>query len=218
MAALGISATVIAVPRALSGIVAVPQANNPGISRTAAVTPAAKPSTAKMPGWTPPASVARSATPDTRPPSAVSNLHLVSNGENAICIAWDTSQDNVAVKLYVVRGNGFTALETADTRATVQWGHRTANVSIQVSAIDTSGNQGEWRSLSVVPPIAVATIAPPAPTTAPVTISTPVVTTTAPSDPATSQSVPTDPSSVVSTVTPASTQGTATDQPSGPPA
>jgi chitodextrinase len=170
-----------------------------------------------MPGWTPPASAAMPATPDTRPPSAVSNLRVVSNAETAISIAWDTSQDNVAVKLYVVRGNGFTALETADTRATVQWGRRTANVSIQVSAVDTSGNQGEWRSLSVVPPIAVATIAPPAPTTAPATSSAPVVTTTAPSDPATSQSVPTDPSSVATTVTPASTQGTATDQPSGPP-
>ena len=196
MAALGIGATVIAVPRALSGIVAVPQANDPGISRTAAVTPSAKPSTAKMPVWTAPASGAISTTPDTRPPSAVTNLRLVSNGDTAIAIAWDMSQDNVAVKLYVVRGNGFTTLETADTKATVQWGHRTANVSIQVSAIDTSGNQGEWRSLVVVPPIAAATIAPPAPTTAPVTSSTPVVTTTAPSDPPTSESVPTDSSSV----------------------
>ena len=137
MAALGIGATVIAVPRALSGIVAVPQASDPGISRTAAVTPTAKPSTAKMPVWTPPASTTSSATRDTRPPSAVSNLRLLSNGETAIAIAWDVSQDNVAVKLYVVRGNGFTTIQTADTRATVPWAHRTANVSIQVSAIDT---------------------------------------------------------------------------------
>ncbi len=147
----------------------------------------------------------------------MSNLHLVSNGENAISIAWDMSQDNAAVKLYVVRGNGFTTLETADTRATVQWGHRTANISIQVSAIDTSGNQGEWRSLLVVPPMAVATTATSAPTTTPATSSTPVVTSTAPSDPATSQSVPTDPSSGATTATSAGTQGTATDQPSALP-
>ena len=208
MAALGIGATVIAVPRALSGIVAVPQANAPGISRTAAVTPSAKPSTAKMPVWTAPASGAISTTPDTRPPSAVSNLRLVSNGATAIAIAWDMSQDNVAVKLYVVRGNGFTTLETADTKATVQWGHRTANVSIQVSAVDTSGNQGEWRSLVVVPPAAAAaaTTATAAPTTAPATSSTPVVTTAVPSDPETSQSVPTDASSLATTASPAGAQ------------
>jgi chitodextrinase len=203
MAALGISATVIAVPRALSGIVAVPQANVPGISRTAAVTPSAKPSTAKMPVWTAPASGAISTTPDTRPPSAVSNLRLVSNGDTAIAIAWDMSQDNVAVKLYVVRGNGFTTLETADTKATVQWGHRTANVSIQVSAVDTSGNQGEWRSLVVVPPAAAAaaTTATATPTT---TSSTQVETTAAPPEP--SQSVPTAASSGATTASSPGTQ------------
>jgi chitodextrinase len=186
MAALGIGATAIAVPRALSGIVAVPQANAPGISRTDAVTPSAKPSTAKMPVWTAAAPGAISTTPDTRPPSAVSNLRLVSNGDTAIAIAWDKSQDNVAVKLYVVRGNGFTTLETADTKATVHWGHRTANVSIQVSAIDTSGNQGQWRSLVVVPPAAAAaaTTATTAPTTAPATSSTPVPPPAAPAEPA----------------------------------
>ena len=211
MAALGIGATAIAVPRALSGIVAVPQANAPGISRTDAVTPSAKPSTAKMPAWTAAASGAISTTPDTRPPSAVSNLRLVSNGDTAIAIAWDMSRDNVAVKLYVVRGNGFTTLETAGTKATVQWGHRTANVSIQVSAIDTSGNQGEWRSLVVVPPAAAAAArtATAAPTTAPATSATAAPTTT----PATSSTsgettpaalaepaVPTDASSWATTV------------------
>jgi chitodextrinase len=207
MAALGIGATVIAVPRALSGIVAVPQANAPGISRTAAVTTSAKPSTAKMPVWTAPASGAISTTPDTRPPSAVSNLRLVSNGDTAIAIAWDKSQDNVAVKLYAVRGNGFTTLETADTKATVQWGHRRANVSIQVSAVDTSGNQGEWRSLVVVPPAAAATTATVAPTTAPAATSpAPVETTATTSEPATSGSVPTDASSVATTASPTCAQ------------
>ena len=199
----------------------MPQANAPGISRTAAVNPFAKPSTAKMPVWTAPASDAISTTPDTRPPSAVSNLRLVSNGEAAIAIAWDMSQDNVAVKLYVVRGNGFTTLQTADTRATVSWAHRTTNVSIQVSAIDTSGNQGEWRSLLVVPPATATVTVAPAPTTAPATSATPVETTTAPSEPPTSPSVPTDPASEATTVSTAGTQDTATsaaiDQASGQP-
>ena len=164
-----------------------------------------------MPVWTAAASGAISTTPDTRPPSAVSNLRLVSNGDTAIAIAWDMSRDNVAVKLYVVRGNGFTTLETAGTKATVHWGHRTANVSIQVSAIDTSGNQGEWRSLVVVPPAAAAaaTTATAAPTTAPATSATAAPTTT----PATSSTsgettpaalaepaVPTDASSWATTV------------------
>ena len=203
MAALGIGATVIAVPRALSGIVAVPQANAPGISRTDAVTPSAKPSTAKMPVWTAAASGAISTTPDTRPPSAVSNLRLVSNGDTAIAIAWDMSRDNVAVKLYVVRGNGFTTLETAGTKATVHWGHRTANVSIQVSAIDTSGNQGEWRSLVVVPPAAAAAArtATAAPTTAPTTTATAAPTT-----------APTTSATAATSSTPVKTPAATTDQ------
>ena len=159
-----------------------------------------------MPVWTAPASGAISTTADTRPPSAVSNLRLVSNGGTAIAIAWDMSQDNVAVKLYVVRGNGFTTLETADTKATVQWGHRTANVSIQVSAVDTSGNQGEWRSLVVVPPAAAAAATTPTTAAAAPTSSTPVETTPVPSEPATSPSVPTDASSLATTASPAGAQ------------
>jgi len=172
-----------------------------------------------MPVWTAPASGAISTTPDTRPPSAVSNLRLVSNGATAIAIAWDMSQDNVAVKLYAVRGNGFTTLQTADTRATVSWAHRTTNVSIQVSAIDTSGNQGEWRSLLVVPPATATVTVAPAPTTAPATSATPVETTTAPSEPPASPSVPT--ATEATTVSTAGTQDTATsaaiDQASGQP-
>jgi len=212
MAALGIGATIIAVPRALSGIVAVPQANDPGISRTAAVTPAAKPSTAKMPVWTPPASGAISTAPDTRPPSAVSNLRLVSNGDTAIAIAWDMSQDNVAVKLYVVRGNGFTTIETADTRATVLWVHRTTNVSIQVSAVDTSGNQGEWRSLLVVPPARAAVTVTSAPPVAPTADSTPVDT-TPPSSSEPLSSSPTNASTDATTVASSGTQDPASSAP-----
>jgi chitodextrinase len=145
----------------------------------------------------------------------VSNLRLVSNGDTAIAIAWDISQDNVAVKLYLVRGNGFTTLETADTKATVQWGHRTANVSIQVSAVDTSGNHGEWRSLVVVPPATAAATVTSAPTTAPAASSTPLdttaaETTAAPSDSATPASVPTDASSGATDVSSVGTQDTAT--------
>jgi len=164
-----------------------------------------------MPVWTPPASTTSSATRDTRPPSAVSNLRLLSNGETAIAIAWDVSQDNVAVKVYVVRGDGFTTLETTGTRATVQWGHRTTNVSIQVSAIDTSGNQGGWRSLLVVPPMAAATTATSAPTTAPATSSTPVAT-TATSAPTTFATVPRDASSGATTGSSAGAQDSASTE------
>jgi len=156
-----------------------------------------------MPVWTAAASGAISTTPDTRPPSAVSNLRLVSNGDTAIAIAWDMSRDNVAVKLYVVRGNGFTTLETAGTKATVHWGHRTANVSIQVSAIDTSGNQGEWRSLVVVPPAAAAAArtATAAPTTAPTTTATAAPTT-----------APTTSATAATSSTPVKTPAATTDQ------
>ena len=182
MAALGIGATVIAVPRAISGMTGVPQIVEAGISRTAAETPSSKPSTAKMPIWSAPANTA---TPDTRPPSPVTGLRVMANSESTISLAWDAGQDNVAVKLYVVKGDGFAPVQTADTKATVSWPHRTSSVSVMVSAVDTSGNQGQWRSLVVVPPVTVTTTATTAPvvapTTAPATTTTPDVTTT-PSD------------------------------------
>ena len=211
MAARGIGATVLAVPRALSGIVAVPQGAEAGISRTAAATSSSKPSTAKMPVWTAPTANSTSATPDTKPPSAVTGLRLLTINDSVIGLAWDAGQDNVAVKLYVVKGDGFTSVQTADTKATVSWPHRTTSVSIQVSAIDTSGNQGQWRSLVVVPPVpaaATTTSAPVVPpTSAPaVTTMTPETTTTAPSEPAASDSASTAASSEAAT-----TQATTAD-------
>jgi chitodextrinase len=188
MAALGIGATVVAVPRALSGIVAVPQVVEAGISRTAPVTPSTKPSTAKMPVWSAPVTTARAATPDTRPPSAVSGLRLLANTEANISLAWDAGQDNVAVKLYLIRGDGFPTIQTTDTRATVAWPRRTANVLLQVCVVDTSGNQGEWRNLLVTAPLGAAAATSAAPTTAPATTVNPVVT-TAPSDTSTPTTV-----------------------------
>lgn len=183
MAALGIGATVIAVPRALSGIVAVPQGAEAGISRTAAAISSSKPSTAKMPVWSAPPAGA----PDTRPPAAVTGLRLLTNSESTIALTWVAAQDNVGVKLYVVKGDGFPTVQTTETKATVSWPHRTATVAVQVAAVDTSGNQGEWRTLAVTPPLAAATIttapAAPAPTTAPAPPTDPVVTTAPPTSP-----------------------------------
>lgn len=184
MAALGVGATVIAVPRALSGIVAVPQVEQAGISRTLPAAPTSKPSTAKMPVWSAPP--ATTAAPDTRPPSAVTNLRLLANSETTISLAWDASQDNVAVKLYVVKGDGFGSVQTTDTKATVSWPHRSAGVSVQICAFDAAGNQGEWRTLLVSAPLGAATATTADPTTAPPTTTDPVVTTPAPSQPASS--------------------------------
>lgn len=137
-----------------------------------------------MPVWSAPPSNAPSATADTRPPSAVTGLRLLANSDTTISLAWDAGQDNVAVKLYVVRGDGFSSFQTTDTKANVSWPHRTANVTVQVSAVDTSGNQGEWRSLSVnAPGSAAAGTTAPAPTSAPATTTDPAVTTSAPSTP-----------------------------------
>ncbi|HET7724897.1 MAG TPA: hypothetical protein VFK68_09680, partial [Propionibacteriaceae bacterium] len=114
MVALGVGATIMAVPRALSGIVAIPQEAEPGISRGAAAAPSAKPSTAKMPVWSAVATKTTSA-PDAKAPTAVSGLHLVANTQTTITIAWDPAKDNVAVKLYLVKGDGFGTVQTADT-------------------------------------------------------------------------------------------------------
>ena len=207
MAALGIGATVSAVPRALSGIVAVPQGAEAGISRTAAGISSSKPSTAKIPVWSAPPSGA----PDTRPPSAVTGLRLLSNSDSTIALSWDPGQDNVAVKLYLVKGDGFPTVQTTETKATVSWPHRTATVAVQVSAVDTSGNQGEWRTLSVTPPLtaaagATATVVP-ARSTATAPSTDPVVTTAPPASPSS-----TDSSATAAASTEASTvQTTAVD-------
>jgi hypothetical protein len=189
MAALGIGATVIAVPRALSGIVAVPQVIEPGISRTAAVATSIKPSTAKMPVWSAPAPTAVASTPDTRPPSTVSGLRLLSNNETTISLAWDPAQDNVAVKLYLVKGAGFTTVQTNDTKATVAWPRRTVSVIVQVCAVDASGNQGGWRNLLVTAPVGAAVV-PTSTPTAPAVTTDPSVTTPVP-DTSTATSVET---------------------------
>jgi chitodextrinase len=136
-----------------------------------------------MPVWSGPPTAGSSA-PDTKPPSAVTGLRLVANNESTISIGWDSGSDNVAVKLYLVKGDGFSTLQTTDTKATVSWPHRTSNVLVQVSAVDTAGNQGEWRGLTVTPPqTAAANATTAAPTSAPATTTEPVVTTAPPSDP-----------------------------------
>ena len=220
MAALGIGATVLAVPRALSGIVAVPQGAEAGISRTVAATSSTKPTTAKMPVWTAPAGTSPSRTHDTVPPAAITGLRLVANDDATISLAWDPGTDNVAVKAYVVKGDGFPSFQTTDTKATVVWPHRTSSVSVLVSAVDTSGNQGQWRSLVVTPPVAPAgTAAPGTPTTAPVT--TPTVTADPPSSTSSTgtasvSSTPTDTASTGSASTGASpVQSAAVQSPAG---
>jgi hypothetical protein len=201
MVALGAGATVMAVPRALSGIVAVPQDVESGISRSVAATPSSKPSTAKMPVWS--AATAKSPTAtdtkpasasDTKPPTAVTGLHVLANTESSVTIGWDASKDNVAVKLYLVKRDGFATAQTFDTKLALAWPHRTASVLVQVAAVDTSGNQGEWRSLVVPPPATVSA------TTA-AAVSVPVVTVPA-ADPTVEQSTSAPP---VATTAPAST-------------
>ena len=188
MVALGVGATIMAVPRALSGIVAVPQEAEPGISRAVAPTPSAKPSTAKMPVWSAPATKSASAA-DITAPTAVTGLHLVANTESSITIAWDPARDNVAVRLYVVKGDGFGSVQTTGTKASVPWAHRTAAVTLRVSAVDTSGNQSDWRSLVVPRPTMGAGTT--AASSAPATTATLVTTTSAPATPTTTTPAPT---------------------------
>lgn len=205
LAALGIGATVLAVPRALSRIVAVPGGeSDPGISRTAAVeTTSTRPATEKMPAWSPTPS--GSSTPDTRPPTPVGNLRLVSNTDATLAIAWDASSDDVGVKAYQVKGDGFSTISTSSTQATLPWAHRTSAVTVQVSALDTSNNRSDWRTLSIPAPAVQAVVvvsnsptSDPSPTTDPST-----------TDPTTLGSPP-DPSSSQTGAGGASTAGTST--------
>ena len=187
LAALGIGATLVAVPRALSGIVAVPRGgSDPGISRTAGVMQTPKVSTATVPGWSPSVSTSTPPAADKKPPSLVTNLRITSNTEAVAVVWWDSSNDNVGVRGYIVRADGSTS-ETPAPPVRFSWSGRTGSLTVQVAAVDTSGNQGEWRSIVVNQPKgatttqAAVTTGPVAATTAPIT--TPTETTTEPTTP-----------------------------------
>ncbi len=180
LAALGIGATLVAVPRALSGIAAVPQGGtDPAISRTGAPTTSPKANAATVPAFS--ASGSTSPTPDTKAPTTVANLRVVSVSDTGAVITWDASSDNVAVKTYIVRSDATSPVQTAPP-ATLGWARRSSSVTIQVAAVDTSGNQSEWRSITVNPktaavsqpvttvPAGSSSAPPPPPSTPPVVV------------------------------------------------
>jgi hypothetical protein len=225
LAALGIGATLVAVPRALSGIVAVPQGGtDPGISRTAGATQTAKANTATMPGWSPSPSTSSSAA-DTKPPSLVTNLRISSNTDAVAVVSWDASNDNVAVRGYVVRADGVTS-ETSAPTVTFSWARRTGSITVQVAAVDSSGNQSEWRSIVVNPPRgttttqAAVTTAPAVVTTEPTTAAPTVTTTestTPPPPPPPSSEVPLDSTTPTQAAVPVDVNPPAMVQPSSQP-
>lgn len=219
LAALGIGATLVAVPRALSGMVAVPQGgSDPAISRTGAPPTTAKANAATVPAFS--SATASPSAPDTKAPTSVVNLRVVSASDSGAVITWDPSSDNVAVKTYVVRSDATSAVETAPP-ATLGWARRSSSVTIQVAAIDTSGNQSEWRSITINPKTAAVTAptttAPADPTSAPppAPSTTPAVVETTPSvsAPASDAGSPTS----VETAAAAPAQSAAADQ-TAPPA
>lgn len=228
MAALGIGATLIAVPRALSGIVAVPQGgSDPGISRTAGSTQTPKANTATVPGWSPSSSASNPPAADTKPPSLVTNLRITSNTGSVAVVSWDASSDNVAVRGYAVRADGATSEKPAPP-VTFSWSRRTGSITVQVAAIDKSGNLSEWRSIVVDPPKdttttpagvtttqAAVTTAPAGVTTAPTT-DTPTVTTTDPTTPPPSSEVPLGTTPPIQAGIPTDTSAPAAQQPSQP--
>jgi len=220
LAALGICATLIAVPRALSGIVAVPQGgSDPGISRTAGVMQTPKVSTATVPGWSPSQSASAPPAADKKPPSLVGNLRITSNTEAVAVVSWDPSSDNVAVRGYVVVADRSTS-QTSATQVSFSWARHTASFTVKVAAFDTSGNQGEWRTIVVNPPKG-ATTTQAAVTTAPVDVTT-SPTTAAPTETTTAQATPPPPppSSELPLVTKSPSQAgvpTDTSSPAAPP-
>lgn len=222
LAALGIGATLVAVPRALSGIVAVPQGgSDPGIARTSGATQSAKASTATVPVWSPsPSTTTTPPAADKKPPSVVTNLYIKSNTEAVAVVTWDASNDNVAVRGYVVRADGSTSTTPAPP-VSFLWSRRTGPITVQVAAVDTSGNQGEWRTIVVNPPkgttttqAAVTTAPPVEVTTAPTTAAAVETTTEPPPPPPPSSEVPletTSPSQAglpMATTAPAAQQST----------
>ncbi len=222
LAALGIGATLIAVPRALSGIVAVPQGgSDPGISRTAGATQSAKANTATVPGWSPSPSGASAPAADTKPPSLVANLRITSNTEATAVVSWDASNDNVAVRGYVVRADGSSS-ETPAPPVSFAWSRHPGAFTVQVAAVDSSGNQGEWRSILVNQPKgttattqAVVTTAPTEVTTAPTT-PTPTETTTAATTAPPSSEVPLETTTPSQAAVPPDTGAPAAQQSSQP--
>ena len=118
---------------------------------------------------------------------AVGGAGLVFTEATAV-VSWDASSDNVAVRGYVVRADGSSS-ETPAPPITFPWSRHPGSFTVQVAAVDSSGNQGEWRSIVVNQPKgttattqAVVTTTPAEVTTAPTT-PTPTETTTDPTTP-----------------------------------
>lgn len=143
----------------------VPVASSPGVSVPPTSPEKAHPSStaSPLPGK------------DRSLPTPVRGLRLVSNTASHYLIGWNRSHDAAGIQHYVVLVDGYLTGTVKDPWITLTWPASTANILIQVAAVDGNGNQGEWRAIVVIPPpLAVAPPAKPAtPTQATSTTPTP---------------------------------------------
>ncbi len=152
-----------------------PATPTPARTSASLVAPAASSTTAlPLATATSPARTTSLSVVDHRPPSPVGRLRLVANTATTITIAWDPSTDNVGVVEYQVALNGTTVSTTQQTTLHVDGIPRHSRLLVQVAALDSARNQGEWRGLVLMPaPRAVAVPSgtgshqPPAPSTSP---------------------------------------------------
>jgi RHS repeat-associated protein len=91
---------------------------------------------------------------DTQAPSQPGNLHATGIDTASASIAWNASSDNVGVVGYVVMvdGNSAGAFTTTDTSATCSGLSPNASHTIEVLAMDGSGNMSSWSSVSFTTP------------------------------------------------------------------
>ena len=78
---------------------------------------------------------------DTTPPSTPQNLQAALQPNNDVALTWSAATDNVGVAAYAVLRNGTEVAQVAGPAATVT-GLTPGTWSLQVQAIDTSGNRG----------------------------------------------------------------------------
>ena len=123
----------------------------PSVAPSSAVPPTEVPS-ASSSAANPTVAITTNSPTDQQPPGAVSGLRLASNSLATFTIAWQPATDNVSVGGYRIVVNGVQEALVTDTFVTLAWPRRPGNVLVQVSAIDLTGNTGEWRAISIIPP------------------------------------------------------------------
>ncbi len=101
---------------------------------------------------------------DSQPPTTPSNLHTTSVTQTSAAFAWNPSTDDVGVVGYGVYGSGLKVADTTDTSFVLTSLTCGTVTTVEIDAVDGSGNRSSKASLLISTPACPDTQAPGAPT------------------------------------------------------